>query len=318
MLQQRIVAAAQDNVLFHQRLVGDLRQGVAQGSISIADQQQAEERLQAARANLTESREELENAAIAFHQLTGAPIGQPTMPPSLAASMPGSINEAVDVSRENNPRVLEAMADIDAARAEVAAARAELAPNVRLEAGTRVGDDIDGFKGRTEDYYGRVVMSWDIFDSGINRARVNEKNRREGERRSRLHEVTRQAEADVRTAWNRLDNQRTLVGELEQQGRVSDDLLRSYREQFNVGRRSLLDVLDAQNTRYNVQVRAETARMSQLYAQYRVLAASNRLIEALGVTPPPAAVANARETYRVTPVPPAKAMEPRSPYELRE
>ncbi len=75
-------------------------------------------------------------------------------------------------------------------------------------------------------------------------------------------------------------NQSRLVTELETQSRVADDVLLSYREQFNVGRRSLLDVLDAQNTRYNVQAQPETARMSKLYAQYRVLAASNRLIEA--------------------------------------
>ncbi len=314
LLQQRILAAGEDNVRFHERLAGDLRQGVAQGSISIADQQQAEERLQAARANLTEAREELENASIAFHQLTGVAIGQPTMPPSLAGNVPGSIDEAIDISRANNPRVLEALADIDAARAEVAAARAERAPNIRVEGGARIGDDVDGFKGRTEDVYGRVVMSWNIFDSGIKRARIDEMTRREGERVSRLHEVTRQAEADVRTAWNRLENQRSLVGELEQQGRISDQLLVSYREQFNVGRRSLLDVLDAQNTRYNVQVRAETARMSRLYAEYRVLAASNRLLGALGVSPPPEAIANAREKYRVAPVAPAEVMEPRSPY----
>ncbi len=48
-LQQRLVAIAQDNATFHERLAGDLREGVAKGSISIADQQQAEERLQAAR-----------------------------------------------------------------------------------------------------------------------------------------------------------------------------------------------------------------------------------------------------------------------------
>ena len=82
-------------------------------------------------------------------------------------------------------------------------------------------------------------------------------------------------------------------------GRVADDLLLSYREQFNVGRRSLLDVLDAQNTRFNVQAQAETARMAKLYAQYRVLAASNRLIEALGVQMPAEAVVQpAREVRR--------------------
>ena len=58
MLQQRILAAAEDNVSFHQTLVGDLREGVSKGSISIADQQQSEERLQAAKIRRTEAAEE--------------------------------------------------------------------------------------------------------------------------------------------------------------------------------------------------------------------------------------------------------------------
>ena len=88
-----------------------------------------------------------------------------------------------------------------------------------------------------------------------------------------------------------------------------DDLLLSYREQFNVGRRSLLDVLDAQNTRYNVQAQAETARLAKLYAQYRVLAATNRLIEALGVAMPTAAYSDERARFRVNPIPPADLLE---------
>lgn len=318
LLQQRIVAASEDNVTFHERLVGDLRQGVSQGSISIADQQQAEERLASARVRLTEAREELENAGIAFRQVAGVPIGQPSLPPDLRGQVPPGVEEAVDLARAQNPLVLEALADIDAARFEVDAARAELAPRISLEGRVRVGEDIDGFRGNTEDYLGRVVMKWNVFDSGINRARVREMESREGERRFRLHEVSRQAEADVRTAWNRLQNQARLTTELEQQSRVSDDLLISYREQFNVGRRSLLDVLDAQNTRYNVQVQAETARLAQIYAQYRVLAASNLLLEALGVAAPSSAVADARQRYRVTSLPPEQLMEPKLPYTAAE
>ena len=51
--------------------------------------------------------------------------------------------------------------------------------------------------------------------------------------------VTRAAEEDTRTAWSRLTNQTALVSELETQARISDDVLLSYREQFNIGRRSL-------------------------------------------------------------------------------
>jgi outer membrane protein, adhesin transport system len=313
LLQQRIVAAAEDNVTFHQKLVGDLREGVAKGSLSIADQQQAEERLQAARARLTESQEDMTNVAIAFRTLTGLDIAGVRQPPALGSQLPPTLAEAIELGRTQNPRVQEAMADVDAAHAVVRKAEADLGPTVSLEANGRVGDDIDGFRGQTNDMQARIVARWLVFDGGINRAKVQEMTRRASETRFRLHQVTREAEEDVRRAWNSWSNQGKLLGELEEQSKVSDNLLISYREQFNVGRRSLLDVLDSQNTRYNVQVRTETARFAQFFAEYRVLAATNKLLDAIGVPAPNGAKAEARKRFNVGPTPPAETLRRRYP-----
>src|SRR5437868_12838736 len=115
MLQQRLVAIAQDNAAFHEKLAGDLREGVAKGSISIADQQQAEERLQSARARVTEAREDLDTAGIEFRTLAGIPIDQVTMPPDLTQCMPATLEEAEQLAREHNPRVQESIADLSTA-----------------------------------------------------------------------------------------------------------------------------------------------------------------------------------------------------------
>jgi len=314
LLQQRLVAIAADNATFHERLAGDLREGVARGSISVADQQQAEERLQSARARVTEAQEDLDTAAIQFQTLTGVPIDSVSMPPDLSAAMPQSLQDAEVLARENNPRVQEAIADLSAAREVIKVAQSQLGPRFNLEGSARYGDDIDGFQGRTSDLSARVVMRWKIFDGGTNTANVREQKHRADEVHARLFEMTRRAEEDTRTAWSRLTNQTRLATELEVQSKVADDLLLSYREQFNVGRRSLLDVLDAQNTRYNVQAQAETARMAKVYAQYRVLAASNRLIEALGVSMPKAGWSNERERFNVNPIPPEDRQENSFPY----
>jgi adhesin transport system outer membrane protein len=302
-LQQRLVAIAEDNAAFHERLAADLREGVSKGSISIADQQQAEERMQSARARVTEAREDLETAGIQFRTLAGMPIDSVTTPPDLSQCMPGTLEEAVALARQQNPRVQESIADLSTARELITAARSEMGPRLNLEGTARVGDDVDGVNGRTTDLLGRVVMRWLIFNGGTNVANVREQQARADEAHARLFEMTRRAEEDARSAWNRLTNQSRLATELETQSRVADDLLLSYREQFNVGRRSLLDVLDAQNTRQNVQSQAETARMAKLYAQYRVLAASNRLIECLGVQMPQAAWSDERTHYKVNPIP---------------
>ncbi len=313
LLQQRLVAIASDNATFHERLAGDLREGVSKGSISIADQQQAEERLQSARARVTEAREDLDTAGIEFQNLTGAPIDSVTMPPDLSGALPATLGEAEALARSQNPRVQEALADLSAARELIDVAKGQRGPRVNIEGRARIGQDIDGFEGKTRDLLGRAVMRWTVFNGGTNNANVREQYRRADEAHARLFTQTRQAEQDSRTAWSRLTNQTRLVGELETQSRVSDDLLLSYREQFNVGRRSLLDVLDAQNTRQNVQAQVETARLARVFAQYRVLASSNRLIEALGVAMPTEAYSDERIRYRVNPIPAGDLLETSMP-----
>jgi adhesin transport system outer membrane protein len=159
-----------------------------------------------------------------------------------------------------------------------------------------------------------AVLRWDLYNGGIKEANVREQQARADEVHARLFQRSREAEESARNAWSRLENQRRLVQELEGQQRITDDLLLSYREQFNIGRRSLLDVLDAQNTRFNVQAQTETARLAALYAQYRLLAAANRLTEALGVSMPAAAYLNERDEYNVNPIPPTDLQENSYPY----
>ena len=306
LLQQRIVAASEDNVTFHQQLVKDLTTGVEQGSISIADQQQAQERLQAAIVRQAEAEQSAEEARITLRRLTGLDIAQVQMPPQLAEAMPASIDEAVGLSRTSNPRVREAEADVDAAHALADSAKGDMFPRIGIEGVARAGEDIDGFRGRTTDLQARAFLRWNLFDGGINRAKYQEMVRRASEARYRLYQVSREAEEDVRTAWATLRTQGKVTEELGRQSAVSDDLLLSYRNQFNVGRRSLLDVLDAQNTRYNVQVRLETARFSQMFARYQTLAATNRLLTAMNVAPGAGAGQNDRGRFDYGPPKPAE------------
>ena len=306
MLQQRVLAATQDNVGFHQTLVTDLTSGVQQGSISIADQQQAEERLQAALVRQSESEQALEEARISLRRLSGLDIAQVSLPATLAEQMPVSVDEAVGLARINNPLVREAEADVDAAHAMASSAKGDLFPRIGVAVNGRYGNDIDGYRGNTKDVQANAFLRWNIFDGGINRAKHQEMIRRASQARYRLNDVSRQAEEDVRRAWTALRTQGLVTQQLDRQARVSDDLLLSYRSQFNVGRRSLLDVLDAQNSRYSVQVRLETARFSEIFARYQTLAATNRFLAALNIAPGAGAGMKERERFNFGPPKPAE------------
>ena len=301
LLQQRIVAAAQDNLAFHDALVKDLTRGVQEESISVADLQQAEERFLSARVRESEAIESYESAQHALRRLTGLTVNQVQLPPDLSSALPSTEDETLGLARTRNPLVLEAQADVDAAHAQVMAAKGDFYPTVGVDVRGRIGEDIDGFQGETNDVQARVYLRWNIFDDGLKRGKYQEMVHRASQARYRLHQVTREAEEDASNSWTALRTQQSIGTALSRQSEVSDDLLLSYRSQFNVGRRSLLDVLDAQNTRFNTQVRLETSRFSQLFAQYQILAATNRFLEAMNIAPGAGAGKNERERFNYGP-----------------
>ena len=294
-LQQRIIDLSRQNVAFHQTTLDNVAAAVGNGRLTEADRQQAQERLSAARARVEEAAEQYEAATIEFYKYVGLPFDSPKLPPRVGADLPSTLDEAIAAARINNPRILLAGADIDAAAAVVEQSKSGKMPKLSLETGANTGWDVGGVDGATHEIQGRLVFRMNIFDGGIKDAEVQENMRRESEAVLALSQVHREVEEAVRTSWNRMRRQNELAAAYGQQLSASGSLVGSYEEQFGVGQRSLLDVLDAQNTRYNVQVLAETAQFSVRFAEYRLLAASGLLLRFMGIGAPGQADAYARE-----------------------
>ncbi len=299
LLQAEIVKESSANLKFHQGVAGNIGSGIAGGALTEADRQQASERVLAAKARLLEAEEEMEAAKIRFLKLVGKPLSSPQMPGSVAGSLPNSLDAAIGLARRENPRIHMAGADIDAADAQVDAARSKFFPEVFAEGRARIGNDIDGASGKANDLQARVVAKWNIYRGGIDKANEQEQIRRASEQRLVLHQIDREIEEAVRESWDRRIRQATLAKTLRAQADQNGRLVSSYREQFSVGQRSLLDVLDAQNTRYNVKVLARTADYASLFAEYRLLASTGQLVKTMKLTPAKQADAYARAEFDV-------------------
>ncbi|WP_245518963.1 TolC family outer membrane protein [Neorhizobium sp. JUb45] len=299
-LQTKIVGIAQQNVSVHTALVGDISESIRGGALTDADRLQGRERMEAAKARLREAQEELEATKIRFLKTVGEPIGANVkMPASLARYIPKTVNDAILVAQQNNPGVHAANADVDAADAGVRGARANYLPKVDMQGVAQVGDDINGDDGNTNDLSVRVVARWNLYRGGIDKAREQEQIRRASEQRYALAYAHREVEESVRSAWNERKSRGEISAILGRQSSTNASLVSSYREQFKVNQRSLLDVLDAQNTRFNTGILAETARFAALFAEYKILAASGSLLNAMSLKPVAQVEAYARKEFVV-------------------
>jgi outer membrane protein, adhesin transport system len=281
-----VVAINEDNVTYHRRTVGQLSQAGEEGALAITDKQQAEERVYAAEARLIASRQELNAARIRFNQLVGKPIDPYTGAPSMAAFVPGNVTDVIGAARLSSPVVKIAKSDLDSMYGLKKQATSGFYPKVGIELRGRLGEDLEGVEGQVTDLRAEMVMRWNLYRGGIDVANWQEHNRRIDEARFALDKAFRDVEEAVLLAWNTRVEEQTRLVQLERQFASTRQLVDSYTEQFKVGERSLLDLLNTQNTKVNAQIEVVTAGYSVRFADYRLLASAGRLLYSLGINPP--------------------------------
>lgn len=314
LLQDAIIEEARKNVAFHRAIIADIREGVNSGTLTSADLEQGIERLLGAESRVIEAQEQRAIATIRLQRYVNRPVHGVGGLPSLGHFVPQSRAQAVALARQHNPLILLATADIDTAAAELKSAKSSFYPRIDLEGLARTGEDIDGDDDRTSDLQVRLALRWNIYRGGIDSADVQEQIRRLGEARKLRDLSVREVEQNVRAAWITRTKQRALQRKLEEQAAANNDVVTSYREQFRIGLRSLLDLLDAQNTRFNTNVLVHTSRFAAAFADYRVVAATGRLLDALHTAKPPQAEAFARAEAHVPPPPKPKDLKRKDPY----
>ncbi len=306
-----LLARAQQNLSFHQTILGDVSKATTGGATSIADQQQAQERLLASQVRIMQIRDDLVQAESRFIQLVGLPIGNVGRIPSFGHAIPRSMDLVLGVARAENPLLKIRNADLDAQLAQVRSAESIFYPKLNAEVSAARGNDVNNVQGRVEDYRAELVARWNIFNGGIDAAGREEQVRRASELRMSVSVAHREVEHEVRQSWDRRDWLRRQAETLRRQSGVSRQLLQSYQEQFRIGARSLLDLLDTQNTGYATDAAYLTAQHAALFSEYRLLASMGRLVKTMKVTPSPAAEADNRPNHAVPPTPPSETM-PRS------
>lgn len=300
---QRSIAIAKQNIAYHQKVLADITRGASEGSLSVADRQQAQERVFAANASLIEFQEELKASQATFIKLVGKDVGKIGARIDIKGKGPKSLEEALQNARAHHPSIKFARADIDAAAAQVKAAESKFYPKVSLEGRGSLGEDLSGVDGADNDLQGNLVVNWNIYNGGIDSADKQEQIRHVDESYQRLHRITREVEEGVRQSWNRRAQQSRHLAEILRQLSATNQLQTSYSEQFKIGERSLLDLLDNQNTRFSLQIAVATGDSAVKFADYRILAAEGHLLQAIGVAAPAASKTYARKDAEVPPTP---------------
>ncbi len=266
-----------NNVSVLTRQLESTRDQFRVGVVTRTDVSQAEAALAGANADRSAAEGNLTASRATFQRIVGV-VPDRLTPPSAPAALPSQNAEAATLAATTNPSVIAARFDNEAAKETIDEIRGELLPTVALtgQIAYRAGQTVTTQNSQNS-AQAVVSMSVPLYESGSVYARMRQARQVESQRSAQYELARRQAVELSATAFENLTSARARIVALKAQITASEIALEGVRQEATVGSRTVLDVLNAEQTLLNAQVSLVQSQRDELTFSYQLLSAIGRL-----------------------------------------
>ena len=178
----------------------------------------------------------------------------------------------------HNPTIQAGEADKDAARHGFNATAGAFLPNVAFEGRQTWGYNTGTVLGDQTNTSALVVATWDIFRGGQDMWRRAEFAERYQEQNMRHARLQREAFELIDKAWAARTITNDRMAALTRQIAADRRVIEAYTKEYELGQRSLIDLLNAYNQLFNARVQLESTKGTAVFADYQLLAAMGQLL----------------------------------------
>ncbi len=274
---REFVAIAQDNIQAHERLLNNVKQLVPAGRASDSDVSQADARLALAQANFENRRGELADAETRYFRSIGEAPGD--LDPVGEVPSPSEINVEAQVQQavKLNPELAVARAVIDARQSAFESTKGLFLPRLELELSASEGDDLDGVHGIDEDYRALLIMTWNLYRGGSDSARRREAQANVTAVKFDEADTLRFIRERVEASFDSFEKNAARLPPLQRRVEENRNLIGAYERQFELGQRTLLDLLDVQNELFVSRAEVADAQHSGRFDYFDLITASGEM-----------------------------------------
>lgn len=282
---RQLVSYAEDNYITHKQLFDRIEERVSAGVGRRVDFEQASGRLALAEANLLTETTNLHDVTARYQRVVGE-LPPDTLPEVdfYNAGVSPTATDALRLAYRQNPELLAAIENIVATQNEVTGQRAKYKPQLNLQARKNLSTSSDGRNSVTAADVLELTLNFNLFNGFSDRAAINqsvEKLNSTQELRDKACVDTRQT---VVIAYNDIKQLTDQLAYRDQHQLSIEKAREANRRQFDIGQRTLLDLLDTENEYFQAR-RTYTNTASDLYTAYaRTYAGQGELLNKLGVT----------------------------------
>lgn len=281
---RQLVSYAQDNYIVHKQLFDRIQERVSAGVARRVDFEQASGRLALAEANLLTETTNLHDVTARYQRLVGE------LPPDTLEEVSffkdgvsSTSTEALQLAYKQNPDLLGAMENIVATQQEVKSKQGKYYPRLDFQARKNLDASSDGRNSSSAADIAELTLTFNLFNGLSDISSVSQT----AEKLNSTQDLRDKACIDTRQtlviAYNDIERLKEQLGYRDVHQLSIEKAREAYRKQFDIGQRTLLDLLDTENEYFQAR-RAYTNTERDMYTAYaRTYAAQGELLGRMGV-----------------------------------
>jgi adhesin transport system outer membrane protein len=281
---RQLTLLAEANYIEHRSSYELLLRRAQSGAGRRVDVEHAAGRLALAELNLNTETANLHDVMARYLRLVGEQAPSVMFGPArLGRDYPASEPDALKVAFKQNPALRATVENVEAAQYEFEMRRSAFHPRVELRLRNDRAENVDGVIGSRNNNIAEVVLNYNLFNGGADVARQLVYAERKNQALDLRDKACRDIRQTLSIAYNEVKRLQAQRSSIDLQVTAIEKTRDAYKAQFNIGQRSLLDLLDTENELLNARRTAVNADVDIDQAYLRTQAGMGRLLEFLGL-----------------------------------
>ena len=279
---RELVGLAEENYVQHRSVFTQTESRVNARVARGVDLEQISGRLALAEANLLTETSNLHDTSARFQRIIGRlpPAEMPT-PALLDKDVPADAIMAIRESQLRNSTVLAAIENVRSASAALDSRRGALGPRIDFRLRRDRNGSTASSLGSSDSNVAEVVLNWNLFSGGADQARLRQLADQLNSAKDLRDKACRDTRQTLLIAYNDTRKLKEQIGYLDRHKVSIERARNAYRQQFDIGQRTLLDLLDTENELFQARRAAANAEHDLSLAYVRTHAGLGTLIPVL-------------------------------------
>ena len=262
------------NVNLLERQVETDRIRLERGNISLSDVAQSESSLAGAQAKLIQAENELLTSRLNYENIIGELNDIESLDKSsiFDLNLPNQLNDAISMSKKNNPDLIIAKLDYEQSKKDTISARSDLAPTAKLSFDRSKSEDSSSTVDEKEKDVLKATVTWPFFSGGKNYANLNKNKSAELQKSLLLDNSIKKNQTDVASAWSLYQSNQSLLNSVRAQVDAAEIANEGIVAEYNSGSdRTTLEVIQSNSLLLNAQISLADSERNYILSQFNLL-----------------------------------------------